>query len=197
MPRRAQQPVRHHAHGAALADDADRPVGRRRLDEHRGEARDRAGAEVGQALRVRPEHPHAAGPRGLDHRALLRARGGHPRSRRSPNSSRWRPARRRARRSRPPRTASAPGVATIASSGTSGSADSDAYERSPWISSRVGLTGNTGPLKPNRFRNAIGRPPILSALSEAPITAIERGSSATRSVARVSWVMARQDPAGA
>jgi hypothetical protein len=38
-------------------------------------------------------------------------------------------------------TASAPGTATIASSGTSGRAASDGYARSPWISSRVGLTG--------------------------------------------------------
>ncbi len=57
----AEQAVRHHAHHAALADDRHRAVGRRRLDEHRREARDGAGAEVGQTLRVGSDQPHAGG----------------------------------------------------------------------------------------------------------------------------------------
>ena len=70
MPRRAQQAVGHDAHGAALAHDADRAVLRRDLVEHGREARDRAGAEIREPLRVRPDHAHAARPRPRHHGAL-------------------------------------------------------------------------------------------------------------------------------
>ena len=66
-----QETVRDDAHRAALADDADRSVGRLHLDEHGREAGDRAGAEIGQALRIRPDDPHAAGTGSLGHAALL------------------------------------------------------------------------------------------------------------------------------
>ena len=58
----AQQPVRRDAHHAALADDADRAVGRLDLDEHRREAGDGAGPEIRQPLRIGPDDAHASGP---------------------------------------------------------------------------------------------------------------------------------------
>src|SRR4051794_7944504 len=67
----AQEAVRNDAHGAALADDPDRPVRRLLLDEHGREARDRSRAEIGQALRVWADDPQAAGAGSLSHGPLL------------------------------------------------------------------------------------------------------------------------------
>ncbi len=68
---RAQEAIGHHAHRAALAHDRDWPVFRRRLQEHGGEARDRTGAEIGEALRVGTDESHARGARRSDHCVLL------------------------------------------------------------------------------------------------------------------------------
>ena len=67
----AQEAVGDDAHGAALAAHGDRAVRGLLLDEHGREAQDGAGAEVRQALRVRPDEAHAVGARHLDHKALL------------------------------------------------------------------------------------------------------------------------------
>ena len=69
---RAQQSVGDHAHRAALADDADRTIGRRHLGEHGREARHSAVAEIRHALRVGPDDAHAAGAGAGRHRLFAR-----------------------------------------------------------------------------------------------------------------------------
>ena len=67
----AQESDRHRRQRAALAQHRDMPLGAVHIHEHGGEAGDRAGAEIGQPLRIRPDDPHAGLVRGLDHAALL------------------------------------------------------------------------------------------------------------------------------
>ena len=66
----AHEPVYHLAHAAALAHHRDRPVLRLDLGEEGREVRDRAGAEVGEALGVRAGDAHSGGARALGHRPL-------------------------------------------------------------------------------------------------------------------------------
>ena len=67
----AQESDRHGGQRAALAEHRDVPLGPVHVHEHGGEARDRAGAEVGEALRVRADDAHAGLVRDLDHAPLL------------------------------------------------------------------------------------------------------------------------------
>src|ERR1019366_9520643 len=71
----AQEPHRHRRQRAALAQHRDVPLGPVHVHEHGGEAGDRAGAEIGQPLRIRPDDAHAGLVRGLDHLPLLRLAG--------------------------------------------------------------------------------------------------------------------------
>ena len=66
----AHEAVGHRADAATLAHDADRAIHRLDLGEEGRKTRHRAAAEVRQALRVRPDQAHAAGPGGGDHAIL-------------------------------------------------------------------------------------------------------------------------------
>jgi hypothetical protein len=66
----AQMRVRHDAHGPALTDDADGPVARLDLAEQGRKACDGAIAEICHALRVRPDDPHPGAARGCDDAVL-------------------------------------------------------------------------------------------------------------------------------
>ena len=77
-------------------------------------------------------------------------------------------------------TASSPGTAMMTRSGTSGKAEKPGKLAKPWTVSRCGLIAYTLPLKPKRDKYASGLPPILFGLSDAPMTAMERGASPLR-----------------
>ena len=67
----AQKPDRHRRQRAALTEHGDMAFGAVHVHEHGGEAGDGAGAEIGQALRVRPDNAHAGFLRGFHHAAFL------------------------------------------------------------------------------------------------------------------------------
>ena len=71
----AQEPDRHRGQRAALAEHRDVPLGPVHVHEHGGEARDGAGAEIGEALRIGADDAHAGLVCRLDHAALLRLAG--------------------------------------------------------------------------------------------------------------------------
>ena len=68
----AQEADRHGRQRAALAEHRDVPLRSLHIHEHGGEARDSAGAEIGEALRIRADDAHAGFLRGVDHAALFR-----------------------------------------------------------------------------------------------------------------------------
>ena len=72
QPPAPQQAIQHSADAAALADDANRPVHRRHLDEHGGEAGNSTRSKVGQALAVGAKQAHATGACALHHTVLHR-----------------------------------------------------------------------------------------------------------------------------
>ena len=84
-------------------------------------------------------------------------------------------------------TAPMPGTATIARSGASGIEAMSGYALRPWMTGRFGLTGKMRPWYPARSMYLIGRPPIFSGFSEAPITATDCGFSAAER--RSSWML--------
>ena len=66
----AQIGVGHDARGAALAHQRDRPVHRLDVHEHGAEVEYRSTGEIGNALCIRADHPHAMGVGIIDHAAL-------------------------------------------------------------------------------------------------------------------------------
>ena len=71
----AQEADRHRRERAALAQHRDMAFGAVHVHEHGGEAGDRAGAEIGEPLRIRPDDAHAGLVRGFDHAPLFRLAG--------------------------------------------------------------------------------------------------------------------------
>src|SRR3954466_1629927 len=67
----AQKTVRHDTHRTRLAHHADRAVLWRSFNVHGRKRQDRAGAKVGQALRVWADHAHSGSSRREAHPLLL------------------------------------------------------------------------------------------------------------------------------
>ncbi len=67
----AQESHRHRRQRTALAQHRDVSLGPVHVHEHGGEACDRAGAEIGEALRIGPDDAHAGLARGFHHAPLF------------------------------------------------------------------------------------------------------------------------------
>ena len=181
MPRRRSSPNGHDAHHAALADDADRAIGRLDLEEHRREAGDGAGPEVRQPLRVGPDDAHARGPApARPWRAARRSTAGVSAVSPKPDAitmavldaagravvdapgTTARPASRRWPGPAPPAATRRPGYVAAA------------------LRHRPVRVDRIDPSRRNRSATeySSGRPPILFGSSEAPMIAIDCGFSA-------------------